>query len=68
VAGAIREFRDCADLNRTYPNGVGMPDAIDRTSGAPISSFGRSTTIYHLNLKYDRDGDGIACEPSPKSP
>lgn len=60
----IRLFHDCADLNQVYPNGVGMPDAIDRTAGRPVTNFGRSTTIYRLNLKHDRDGDGIACEPA----
>jgi hypothetical protein len=60
----IRLFHDCADLNQVYPNGVGMPDAIDRTTGRPVTNFGRSTTIYRLNLKHDRDGDGIACEPT----
>jgi hypothetical protein len=46
-----------------YPNGIGMPNAIDRTTRAPVTNFGRSTTIYRLNLRHDRDGDGIACEP-----
>jgi hypothetical protein len=59
----IRQFRTCAALNQVYPNGVGMPDAVDRTTGTPVTRFGRSTTIYRMNLKHDRDGDGIACEP-----
>jgi hypothetical protein len=59
----VRAFRSCAELNVVYPNGVGLPNAVDRTDGLPITSFGRSTTIYHMNLKYDADGDGIACEP-----
>ena len=64
IPTVIRAFRDCAELNQVYPNGVGMPDATDRTTGRPVTNFGRSTTIYRLNLKYDRDGDGIACEPA----
>lgn len=62
-AAVIRAFASCAELNVVYPNGVGLPEAVDQTDGRPVTSFGRSTTIYHMNLKYDADGDGIACEP-----
>ena len=60
----IRRFRTCAELNRVYPNGVGMPRAIDRTRGTPVTNFGRSAGLYHANRGLDRDRDGIACEPS----
>jgi hypothetical protein len=60
----IRQFRTCSELNQVYPNGVGMPEATDRTTAAdPVTNFGRSSTLYRLNLDHDRDGDGIACEP-----
>lgn len=60
----VRTYRSCAELNRVYRNGVGMPRAVDRTARRrPITNFGRSTTIYRANRKFDRDGDGIACEP-----
>ena len=59
----VRTYRSCAELNRVYPGGVGMPDAVDRTTGRPVADFGRSIAIYRANLRYDRDGDGIACEP-----
>jgi hypothetical protein len=60
----IRAYLNCARLNLAYPNGVGLPTAVDRTTGKPVTAFGRSATIYRANLKHDRDGDGIACEPS----
>lgn len=65
VAAAGRRFDSCADLNRVYPKGVGMLDAVDRTKAAdPVTDFGRSTSLYRANLRHDRDGDGIACEPA----
>lgn len=67
IPTVIRQFSSCAELNQVYPDGVGMPDATDRTTGLQVIDFGRSATIYRLNLTHDRDGDGIACEPiSPR--
>ena len=60
----IRQFATCAELNQVYPNGVGLPDAVDRTTGTAVTDFGRSTTIYRANLQHDEDGDQIACEPA----
>jgi hypothetical protein len=58
-----RRFLTCSDLNRVYPNGLGLPAAKDRTSGTPVTDFGRSVSLYRANRAHDRDGDGIACEP-----
>jgi hypothetical protein len=60
----IRAYLNCVRLNLAYPNGVGLPTAVDRTTGKPVTAFGRSATIYRANRRHDRDGDGIACEPS----
>lgn len=60
-AGA-REFKNCAQMNKTYKHGVGKPGARDRTSGEPVTNFKRSKKIYNANRKRDRDKDGIACE------
>jgi hypothetical protein len=62
----VRTYRNCAEMNRSYPNGVGMPDAVDRVTAGrrPVTNFGRSITIYRANIRHDRDGDGVTCEPA----
>jgi hypothetical protein len=55
-------FLTCRALNSAYPHGVGLPTAIDRTAGVPVTNFGRSTSLYGANAARDRDSDGIACE------
>jgi Excalibur calcium-binding domain len=67
-AGAVAPplFKNCTNLNRTYPHGVGKVGARDRTSGDPVTNFKRSNKLYRLAMSYnrglDRDKDGIACE------
>jgi len=41
---------------------VGLPDAVDHTSGTPVTTFTRDKALYQANSGLDRDGDGIACE------
>jgi hypothetical protein len=45
---------------------VGRSDAVDKTSGVPVTNFHRSTKLYNQAMSYnrglDRDRDGIACE------
>jgi Excalibur calcium-binding domain len=59
-------FKNCTNLNRKYPHGVGKVGARDRTSGVPVVTFKRSNRLYRLAMSYnrglDRDKDGIACE------
>ncbi len=57
-----RVFKNCTEMHKTYPHGVGKPGARDRTSGTPVTTFKRSKKIYDANRKSDRDKDGIACE------
>lgn len=61
IAGA-KTFKNCTQLNKTYPHGVGRPGAHDKTSGTPVRNFKVSKPIYQANTKSDRDKDGIACE------
>lgn len=66
-AGAIPPpWKNCAQVNRKYPHGVGRAGARDKTSGTPVTTFKRSNRLYALAIKYnkglDRDKDGIACE------
>lgn len=59
---ASKTYKNCAALNKVYPHGVGKPNAKDKTSGKPVTSFKRSAALYNANKKSDRDKDGIACE------
>lgn len=57
------EFKNCTEMNKSYPHGVGKPGAVDRTSGTPrVTTFTRDAKLYELNKSMDRDNDGIACE------
>jgi excalibur calcium-binding domain-containing protein len=59
-------FKNCTNLNKKYPHGLGRLGARDHTSGTPVTNFKRSTKLYKLAMSYnrgiDRDKDGIACE------
>jgi hypothetical protein len=59
-------WKNCTQVNKRYPHGVGRAGARDKTSGVPVTNFRRSTRIYNTAMKYnrglDRDKDGIACE------
>jgi hypothetical protein len=59
-------YKNCTNLNKKYPHGVGRVGARDKTSGTPVTTFKRSTLIYRRAMSYnrglDRDKDGIACE------
>lgn len=61
-----RLYKNCTNLNRTYPHGVGRANARDRTSGEPVTNFRRNTRIYNLAMRWNRrldgDRDGVACE------
>lgn len=59
-------YKNCTNLNKRYPHGVGKVGARDHTSGTPVTNFKRSNAIYRVAMSYnrglDRDKDGIACE------
>jgi hypothetical protein len=69
AAPAPRSYKNCAELNKVYPHGVGRPGAWDKTStGKRVTNFRVDKTVYYLNdggfrqYDLDRDNDGIACE------
>ena len=67
IAGAVPvPWKNCAQVNKRYPHGVGRIGARDKTSGTPVTTFKRSNRLYTIAMKYnkglDRDKDGIACE------
>jgi hypothetical protein len=59
-------WKNCAQVNKRYPHGVGKVRARDKTSGTPVTSFKRSNALYNTAMRYnkglDRDKDGIVCE------
>jgi hypothetical protein len=70
-AGAASEripvrWKNCTQVNKRDPHGVGRVGARDRTSGTPVRTFRRSNLLYSTAMRYDRgldrDKDGIACE------
>jgi len=66
LAAAPPLYKNCTNLNKKYPHGLGKVGARDRTSGTPVTNFKRSTKLYNLAMSHnrglDRDKDGIACE------
>jgi hypothetical protein len=59
-------WKNCTQVHKKYPHGVGKLRAHDHTSGTPVTNFRRSTRLYKLAMRYnkrlDADKDGIACE------
>jgi hypothetical protein len=67
AAGAVSApWKNCTQVNKRYPHGVGKVGARDKTSGTPVTNFKRSNFLYKTAMRYnrglDRDKDGIACE------
>jgi Excalibur calcium-binding domain len=59
-------WKNCTQVNKRYPHGVGRVGAHDKTSGTPVTTFRRSNVLYRTAMRnnrgLDRDRDGIACE------
>lgn len=67
VAGqpfATAAFKNCTELNKKYPHGVGKKGAKDKVKGKtkPVTNFTVNTNVYNENKKSDADKDGVACE------
>ena len=66
--GSSSLWANCTAVHTKYAHGVGRANAHDRTrSGTnPVTNFVRSTRLYNLamrvNRDLDRDRDGVACE------
>jgi len=60
------KWKNCTIVNQRLPHGVGRNNAVDHTTGRPVTSFRHDTTLYKkamgANKGLDRDKDGIACE------
>jgi hypothetical protein len=59
-------YKNCTNLNKRYPHGIGRAKARDHTSGRRVTTFLHSDRLYRIAMSYnrglDRDHDGIACE------
>lgn len=66
AAAVAPPWKNCAQVNKKYPHGVGKVGARDTTTGVRVTTFKRSNKLYALamqnNRGLDRDKDGIACE------
>ena len=66
LAAAPPLYKNCTNLDKKYPHGLGKVGARDRTSATPVTNFKRSTRLYNLAMSYnrglDRDKDGVVCE------
>lgn len=66
ITAAPLVYKNCTNLNKRYPHGVGLNGARDHTSDVPVTNFRRSIKIYKQAMSFnrglDRDKDGIACE------
>ena len=61
-------YKNCTELQKTYKNGVGKANAVDKVKGKgkPVTTWKRDTAEYNrattANRRLDADGDGVACE------
>lgn len=72
AAPAPKSYKNCTELNKVYPHGVGRKGAKDKTTGKRVTTFRVDNTLYGYNdggavrhrgeYNLDRDNDGIACE------
>lgn len=57
---------NCTALNQRYVHGLGKVNAVDSTSGTPVTTFFRSNKKFKRAMSYNRgldaDRDKIACE------
>jgi hypothetical protein len=58
---AVKVYKNCTELNKTYPGGVALPGAINSGGVTKKEPF-YDKALYNANKKSDRDKDGIACE------
>lgn len=61
ASAAAKVFKNCTELNKTYPGGVALPGAVN-AGGATKLTPKYDKALYTANKKSDRDKDGIACE------
>ena len=62
-AEAVTDFRNCAAMHRTFPNGVARSlAAAHRQERTLHKRPSVAPTVYRANRESDADRDGTACE------
>ena len=46
-------YKNCTNLNKRYPHGLGRVHARDRTSGTPVRNFFRTDRLYRIAMSYN---------------
>jgi hypothetical protein len=59
---AIKTYKSCAELNKTFKYGVANSAKFVNRGAGPISKPTVSTATFKKNQKLDKDKDGIICE------
>ncbi|PID02506.1 calcium-binding protein [Sporosarcina sp. P2] len=59
---AAAKFKNCTELNKTYPGGVAKNASVKNKGGKTKLKPTVAASIYNSHTKLDRDKDGIACE------
>ncbi|MCM3744015.1 excalibur calcium-binding domain-containing protein [Sporosarcina luteola] len=59
---APAKFKNCTELNKTYPGGVAKDAKVRNVGGKTKYKPFVSAEIYKMHTNMDRDKDGIACE------
>lgn len=60
--GAPATYKNCAALNKAFPNGVAQASKYKNLGKGPIEKPKVDSKLYLANKKLDTDRDGIACE------
>ncbi|WP_047795314.1 excalibur calcium-binding domain-containing protein [Exiguobacterium sp. JLM-2] len=59
---AVKTFKNCTELNKTYKGGVAKSKTTKNKGGKARYTPYVSKALYDANKARDRDKDGIACE------
>ncbi|MBG0917024.1 excalibur calcium-binding domain-containing protein [Exiguobacterium profundum] len=62
VDAAVKTFKNCTELNKTYKGGVAKSKTTKNKGGKTHYTPYVSKALYDANKARDRDKDGIACE------
>ncbi len=60
--GVPTAYKNCAALNKAFPNGVAQSSKFKNLGKGPIEKPRVDSKAYQVNKKLDSDKDGIACE------
>ncbi|MDH4397765.1 MAG: excalibur calcium-binding domain-containing protein [Actinomycetota bacterium] len=60
--GAPTAYKNCAAMNKAFPNGVAQSAKFKNIGKSPIEKPKVDAKAYQANKKLDTDKDGIACE------